>query len=172
MEKERNMSQQTEAVLPEMERSLLAGAVALGRRRKVGRTRLLAQIRVARVVAAAVVCLACGGTALAATGAWDPVIGGAQIDGPVSTSESPIPEPLLEALAVLRRAPTALDHSPEVEATLREVGFADGVRPESVRFLRAGDRGEATIALSAESAVEVEAEVKNPGEDRQPVCVF
>jgi hypothetical protein len=121
--------------------------------------------RASRVVAAGFACLALGGTAMAATGVWDPVIGSAEIDGPVSTSATPVPQDITEALGVLRRDPTAGDHSAEVEATLREVAFADGVRPDSVRFLAPGERGEATIVLSAK-------ESSMSFEEPEPVCVF
>jgi hypothetical protein len=170
MEGNKMKSDRTEALLPAMERSLAAGAAALGRRQKAGPIRRLSSVRAVRLVAAGIACLAFGGTAMAATGVWNPVIGSAEIEGPVTTSETPVPQEIVEALGVLRRAPSDRDHSPEVEATLREVAFADGVRPDSVRFLKAGDRGEATIVLSAENAIDLE--VQTAAADPQPVCVF
>lgn len=120
--------------------------------------------RASRVLAAGVACLALGGTAMAATGVWNPAIGSHVPDSPPPTvSTSPVSSAMVGALGVLRREATAQDHGPEVEATLRTLGrsfdggvlgrfYVSGVRPESVRFLEAGADGEATILFSAEES--------------------
>ena len=55
--------------------------------------------------------------------------------------------PRFTALGVLRRDPGAQDRSAEVEATLRGLGFVNGVRPDSVRYLGPGAAGEAWAEL-------------------------
>jgi hypothetical protein len=100
-----------------------------------------------------------------ASGIWDPGIGIRSSSGPATVSDTPVPAALTEALGVLRRPATAQDRSAEVEATLRGAVGADGVRPDSARYLAAGVPGEATVLLSSESV--------NPVfTDGQPLCVF
>lgn len=154
------------SMLPQLEAALTTAAAAQVSESSRGFGRRLATAKASRFAAAGLACLAFGGTAMA-TGIWNPPIGTKEIYGPVTTSNTPVPAGLSEALGVLRRDPTPLDHSAEVEATLAEVAFADGVRPDSVRFLAASGHGEATILLSAEKAV-----LDFEGDHSEPVCVF
>ncbi len=143
-------------------------SAALRRRRPFAAGGKIAGRRTPRVVATGLACIACGGTAMAATGVWDPPIGSKAPDsGPVITSTTPVPAAVTEALGVLRRPASDLDHGPEVEATLSTLGsryLSDrmpgldvsfhlrGIRPESVRYLEPGVDGEATILFSAENS--------------------
>lgn len=120
--------------------------------------------RASRVLAAGVASLALGGTAMAATGVWDPAIGSDATDSsPPTISAAPVSSAMTDALGVLRRAPGVEDRGPEVEATLATLGrsfdqgslgrsYVKGVRPESVRYLGPGIEGGATILFSSEAA--------------------
>jgi hypothetical protein len=167
-----------EPALPELERRLTTAAAARMNqsRRSLGR-RIVAS-RGSRIGLAGLACLAFGGSAMAA-GVWDPGIGtdapnegnGSALlgEGPATLATTPVPAAVTEALGVLRRDPTAQDHGAEVEATLAGVAFVDRVRPESVRFLAAGERGEATIVLTAEKSVETQFSKESSSE---AICVF
>jgi hypothetical protein len=149
-------SDRTEAVIPELERSLAAGAAGQTRGSRFSTMRRAASTRGARAAAIGATCLAFGGTAMAATGVWDPGIGAHAPDTPPPTiSASPVSAAMAEALGVFSRAPNAQDRGHEVEATLSTLGsqFADGVRPDSVRYLEGNAHGEATVLLSAERSV-------------------
>jgi hypothetical protein len=150
--------------------------------------------RTSRVLATGAACLAFGGTAMAATGVWNPLIGTEAADSPPpSISNTPVSAAVTDSLAVLRREPTDQDHGAAVEATLRTLGktfgFAHspdptrmgellryfrygvkGVRPDSVRYLGPAAPGKATILFSAEDAgfglFSLEAlEGKDPGDE-------
>lgn len=166
-----------EPALPELERRLTTAAAARMRGSRQGHGRRIVGSRGSRVAAAGLACLAFGGSAMAA-GVWNPGIGtdapmegdGSALsgEGPATVARTPVPAAVTEVLGVLRRDPTAEDRSAEVEATLAEVSFVDRVRPDSVRFLASGDRGLATIVLSAETSLETEfLEGKE-----EPICVF
>jgi hypothetical protein len=159
-------SKGNEAVaLPELERMLTVTAAGQVKESSIGIGRRIVGSRPSRIVAIGAACLAFGGSAMAATGVWDPGIGSSSYDGPATIADTPVPDALSEHLGVLRRDPTAQDRSAAVEATLRGASDADGVRPDSARFLAAGSGGEATVLLSAETTAPYEAE----GEE--PVCV-
>src|SRR3954452_25447051 len=78
-----------------------------GRRRRRTRAALIALVP-----------LLAAGTALAATGAWEPILGNDQAGHP-TRSRSALPADLTAALGVLRRPQVAADRGPDVEATLR-----------------------------------------------------
>ena len=118
--------------------------------------------RPSRIVAVGLACLAFGGTAMAASGVWNPIVGSS--DDPATISNTPVPAELTAAIGVLRRDQTDQDRSAEVEATLNGGEVPDGVRLDSVRYLAPGDNGEATILLSGERASVYETE-------EEPVCV-
>jgi hypothetical protein len=130
-----------------------------------------------RVAAAALTCLALGGTAMAATGVWDPDIGShAPYSPPPRISTTPVPAAITAELGVLRREPEALDRGSGVEATLSTLGnyFVQDVRPESVRYLGANERGEATIVFSAEDSVWSKVSQSHQsveGVDGEPICI-
>jgi hypothetical protein len=158
-------SKQTETVaLPELQRMLTVSAAGQVKESRVGAIRRIAGTRASRVAAVGAACLAFGGTAMAATGVWNPGIGAESSHGPARVSDTPVPTAMTEALGVLRRDQTDQDRSAEVEATLAKTVLADGARPSSIRYLAPGVPGEATIAFSAES----------PGSflhQKEPICV-
>lgn len=152
-------------------------AAVLGRlRAPAGRGTTRAGWRPPRVLAVGATCLAFAGTAVAASGVWDPPIGTEATDSPPpSISNVPVSAAVTDSLAVLRREPTDQDRGPEVEATLRTLGsssgFAyssdptamsellrifrygvEGVRLDSVRYLAPAADAKATILFSAEDA--------------------
>jgi len=141
-----------ETVLPELRRVVISAAAAEVEESGVGNGGRIAGWRASRVVAIGLTCLAFGGTAMAATGIWDPGIGTDTQSGPPTLSATPVPAPMTEALGVLRRASDAQDHGPAVEATLSTIGskWLEGVRLDSVRYLPAGTNGEAAILFSQE----------------------
>jgi hypothetical protein len=173
----------SEAALPELERMLANTAGRQVKESKGGLGRRIAATRASRIAAIGVACLAFGGSAMAA-GVWNPEIGtdspiegeGSALsgEGPPAVVTSPVPAAVTDALGVLRRDPTAQDRSAEVEATLAGVSFVDRVRPDSVRFLAPGDRGEATIVLSAERSLDTEASKSSLAfsKEEEPICVF
>jgi hypothetical protein len=139
-------------VLPELKRVVAIAAAAEVEVSSAGDGGRIAGWRASRVVAIGLTCLAFGGTAMAATGVWDPGIGTETQSGPPTLSATPVPAPMTEALGVLRRAPDAQDRGPAVEATLGTIGSKSlaGVRLDSVRYLSAGANGEAAILFSQE----------------------
>jgi hypothetical protein len=156
---------ETKTLLPELEQMLRTAAAGRVKESSVGDGSLARALRgrPSRIVAVGLTCLAFGGTALAATGVWNPVVGDS--DNPATLSSTAVPAELTAALGVLRRDQTAQDRSAEVEATLNgsEV-LPKGVRLDSVRYLAPAENGEATILLSGMQAPSYEA-----GEE--PVCV-
>jgi len=144
-----------EIVAEPWQASIDDGAAAVGRNRVAAGLRP-SNWRASRVLVAGVACLAFGGTAMAATGVWNPGIGSQAPDTPPPTiSAAPVPTAMTDALGAFRRAPNAQDRGPGVEATLSTLGsqFASGLRPDSVRFLEGNAGGEATVLLSAERSV-------------------
>jgi hypothetical protein len=92
--------------------------------------------RARRVAVAVVAAASIGGTALAATGLWRPILGEPGLGSPPTISASSPPASQLDELGVLRRAQTAADRSAETEAELRYMSsVASGVRTDYVRLL-------------------------------------
>lgn len=125
-------------MVPEVHGALRA-AVARGaarRRRRIPRTPLAISL---------VAGLAISGTAIAATGAWRPVLG---VGG---AHPQPAPRPLASdlrnGLAVLARPQTAADRGAAVQAVLKYGLFADRNRPHlgDVRLLATHDGGAAVL---------------------------
>jgi hypothetical protein len=145
-------SAEMDPVLPELERMLTRAAARQVRRTAPGRR--VGGWRVSRLVAVGAGCLVFAGTAMAATGVWNPVVGSES--HPATLSDTPVPADLTAKLGVLRREQTPQDRSAEVEATLAGLGGGtsgpEGVRLESVRYLAPAPNGEATILLSGERA--------------------
>ncbi|HJZ35399.1 MAG TPA: hypothetical protein VJ204_03925 [Solirubrobacterales bacterium] len=137
-------------VLPELEQMLIATAARNVRRSPGGRRFRIPTGRIPRLVAVAATCLAIGGTAVAATGVWNPIVG--HTGGPETLSGTPVPTAMTELLGVLRREQTPRDRSPEVEATLDGADVPGGVRLESVRYLGPGADGKATVLFSGVEA--------------------
>ena len=164
-----------ETVLPELKRVVTIAAAAEVEEASASDGRRIAGWRASRVVAIGLTCLAFGGTAMAATGVWDPQIGTDAYSGPTSTSDTPVSKELTDVLGVLRRPPTVEDRSAAVEATLRRVSSpTDGVRPESVRYLGPGVEGEAAVLYSAEKGRALSAPHEGPYEyapPGEPLCV-
>jgi hypothetical protein len=173
-----------EPALPELERRLTTAAAAQMKASRQSLGRRVVGFRGSRIAAAGLACLAFVGSAMAA-GVWNPEIGtdtgiegsGAPLSGqgPPTMATTPVPAAATEVLGVLRRDPTVRDRGSEVEATLANVAFVDRVRPDSVRFLAPGDRGKATILLSAETSLDTEiskSSLKLSEEEEEPVCVF
>jgi len=77
------------------------------------------------------------GTALAATGAWHPILGDSHRGHP-QEAHTAIPGNQDAALAVLRRAQTDADRGPQVRAILRLLprGEINGVHTDGIRLLR------------------------------------
>jgi hypothetical protein len=161
--------------LPELERMLTTTAGAHVKESKQSVGRRIAGARGPRLAAIGLTCLAFGGTAMAATGVWDPGIGSSASAPAPTISATPVPMATSEALGALSREPNAQDRGPEVQATLSSLGneFANGIRPDSVRYLGTNASGEATILVSAESSAftssKYGADLMGTGE---PVCVI
>jgi hypothetical protein len=163
-------SNRTTAVLPELERSLAAGAAGQNRSSRLSAIRG----RAGRVAAIGATCLAFGGTAMAATGVWNPGIGDkAPNTPPPAVSTTAVPAAMAESVGAFRRAPNAQDHGPAVEATLSTLGsqFADGIRPDSVRYLEENASGEATILLSSERSIFTSGKGMRLFGSGEPACV-
>jgi hypothetical protein len=167
-------------VLPQLERAVAAAAArTIAPRRDPWWARLGRRGTRAAVIATAT--LALGGTALAATGGWKPLIGDLATDGPPRLTSTPVPPEIANALGVLRRQQTARDRSPAVEATLHQVSsyHVEGVRPESIRYLAPAVGGEAAIVFSAEESESIDgpSPYLDPGSAApwaggDPLCVF
>jgi len=153
-----------EISLPELERMLVTAASGRVKETAAGDGSLARALRTrpSRIVAVGLACLAFGGTAMAASGVWNPIVGSSS--DPATLSNTPVPAELTAALGVLRRDQTDRDRSAEVEATLNGGEMPDGVRLDSVRYLAPGDNGEATILLSGLRAAVYETE-------EEPICV-
>ncbi|HEX5608465.1 MAG TPA: hypothetical protein VFX45_00060 [Solirubrobacterales bacterium] len=152
-----------EAGLPELEKILITAASRMGESKPSLRRRLPGG-RGSRIVAIGLCAVAFGGTAMAATGVWNPLVGSSE--HPAELSDTPVPAGLVAKLGVLRREQTPQDRSPEVEATLKvgHTGFKYkpnfAVRLGSVRYLRPGANHEPTILLSGVTTVRPEIEPK------------
>lgn len=157
-------SKGNETSLPELERMLIIAASGQVKESTAGDGSLGRALRArpSRIVAVGLACLAFGGTAMAASGVWNPIVGNS--NDPATLSNTPVPAELTAALGVLRRDQTDQDRSAEVEATLNGGEMPDGVRLDSIRYLAPGDNGEATILLSGLKAAVYETE-------EEPVCV-
>lgn len=113
--------------------------------------------RASRVVGIAAIGLVFGGTAVAATGVWNPLVGDS--NHPATLASTPVPAELIAHLGVLRREQTPQDRSAEVEATLKDGLFPpQGVRLDSVRYLAPGPNGEAVVLLSGVQTAYTEGE--------------
>jgi hypothetical protein len=157
-------SQENKTSLPELEQMLLAAACGQVKESTSGDGSLARALRVrpSRIVAVGLSCLAFGGTAMAATGAWNPIVG--DNDNPATLSSTAVPAELTAALGVLRRDQNDQDRSAEVEATLNGGEMPEGVRLDSVRYLAPAENGEATILLSGVATAPYETA-------EEPLCV-
>jgi hypothetical protein len=151
-------------VLPELESMLTVAASGQVKESSAGDGSLGRALRArpSRIVALGLACLAFGGTAMAASGVWNPIVG--SNSDPATFSDTPVPTELTAALGVLRRDQTAQDRSAEVEATLDGAEVPNGVRLDSVRYLAPAANGEATILLSGVDTAPYETE-------DEPICV-
>lgn len=158
------MNDRSPVLLPKLERMLASAATGRTVVPTAGR-RSLSRPRggLTRIAAIGAACLAFAGTAMAATGIWNPVVG--DPDDPPVLSNTPVQAALSAQLGVLRRDQTDQDRSPEVEATLNGAQVPDGVRLDSVRFLAPGVNGEATILVSGVKAAPYETK-------EEPLCVL
>jgi hypothetical protein len=158
-------TKENETSLPELEQMLVATASSRVKESTAADGSLARALRArpSRIVAVGLACLAFGGTAMAASGVWNPLVGSS--NDPATISNTPVPEELTAAIGVMGRDQTDQDRSTEVEATLDGGEVPDGVRLDSVRFLAPAENGEATILLSGEKASIYETE-------EEPVCVI
>jgi hypothetical protein len=164
-----------EAALPELERMLIetaaaqidgAAAAPAEARARTSSRRSLAGRGAPRLAALGLAAVLLTGTAMAATGVWDPPIGALTGAAPPRPATSPVPAGITDVLGILRREQTDKDRSAEVEATLSRALFADGVRPDSVRYLAPSEApGEATILFSAENPI-------GPFEPPERICLY
>jgi len=100
------------------------------------RPRRRASPRPRRLAVAVLAAFSVGGTAIAATGLWRPILGEPGLGQPPTTSASSPPAAQLTALGVLRRPQTPADRSAETEEELRYMSStASGVRTDYVRLL-------------------------------------
>src|ERR1700754_4185703 len=104
-------TKRTTTVLPQAERAIAEMAHAHAARSTSG-SRASLRRWVPRVATTGLAVLAMGGTALAATGVGNPIVGNPE--NPVTTSDTPSPTVLTEQLAILRRPQSDADHSPAV----------------------------------------------------------
>lgn len=115
--------------------------------------------------------LAVTASALAATQPWSPLLGDSQRGHP-STTDAPPPAGQLHSLAVLRRPPTAADHSPSIQIDLRLIGEQEhGVRIDYIRYLAPGVSGGAVALVPSERFSD---DAAGPGQYsvHDPLCVF
>src|SRR5664279_2982671 len=173
-EKGRTMrSREHEAALPELERMLTTSAAAQmeGSRQSLGRR--IVGSRGSRIAAIGVTCLAFGGSAMAATGVWNPSIGSQTPYAPAPTiSGAPVSTAITNAIGTLRREPTAQDHGPEVEKVLSTLSntFIEGIKPDSARFLQPAGHGEALVMFVTQASTWTKLEPSYYGTG-EPVCV-
>jgi hypothetical protein len=154
-------TKRTTAILPQAEQAIAEMAHAHAAR-STGVQKASLRRWMPRVATTGLAVLAMGGTALAATGVWNPIVGNPE--GTATTSDTPSPTVLTQQLGILRRPQSDADHSPAVEASLRGYDLPDGLRPSSVRYVGPGAAGEATIVFTGEQSHEFGAE--------QPVCLI
>jgi hypothetical protein len=117
------------------------GAQLLRYGRGLGATSVIARPprrwRSRRTGAIALVIIAVGAPALAATQPWQPLLGRPELHAvPAGTSATSPPTDQLAVLGVLRRSQTAADRGPVTVALLRHLGIEQGgVRTSSIRLL-------------------------------------
>lgn len=160
-------------VLPRLERMLAAAAADRIEQSAASSRRSRSRFSVPRIAAVALVATAFTGTAMAATGVWNPSIGDQANTPSPAISATPVPAAMAEALGAFRRAPDAQDHGPAVEATLSTLGgrFADGIRPDSVRYLGDDASGEAMVLVSAERSLFTSGDAVSVFGSGEPACV-
>lgn len=158
----------SEAVLPEVQRALHDAIVQ-------GKVDTRQWIRRPLFVVPAVV-LALGSTALAATGAWRPLLGNERLGHPTS-SRSEVPAEQLQMLGVLRRPQTDADRGPQVENMLRnalsnrsEAGGVTGVRTDSIRRIAATSKS--TWIMVPVKRVAAPKRVPGTANERDMICVL
>jgi hypothetical protein len=144
-------------VLPALRANVLAAATRRAEAAAPARLRRRRRLRAGLLAVGAVVAT---GSALAATGAWNPQVGDDRRGHP-TISGSAVPDDQLAHFGVLRRPATDADHGPKVQYALRYLdarSFA-GVRTDSVRLLSTAGRGyvlipteEATLGGAAAAA--------------------
>jgi hypothetical protein len=107
------------------------------------RARWLALIAAGGVVA--------GGTALAATGAWHPVLGSPDRGPQPLAARAGVPADQLAALAILRRPQTDADRGPLVQSALKALSreFINGIHTDAIRVVHHGPR-EVVVLIPAE----------------------
>ncbi len=163
-------SRENETALPELERMLTVAAAGQVKESSAGAGSLGRAIRVrpSRVVAVGLACLAFGGTAVAA-GVWNPGLGtnldSRSLSYMPTAASSPVPSAVTDTIGVFGGEQTDLDRNAEVEATLSNLSFVDGIRLDSVRNVGPGVDGEATIVFSAEKTGEFFTQ-------EEPVCIY
>ncbi len=165
------MSAPDQSIIPELEQLLVEAAerriqgarelrldghpapVVDGRRRPRRRARLrriLPNGIARRPAIVALAAVAAGGTAVAATRPWAPLLGNDVGGHPIPSASSP-PSDQLERLAVLRAPQTAADRGSGVQADLRTIGSQNhGVRTAYVRLLGATSTGAAVALIPTE----------------------
>src|SRR5262249_42186315 len=142
-----------------------AAAVSAGRSGKVS-WRRFCSLGPSRLAAIAFVLVLCAGTAMAATGVWDPPLGAITGRTPPLRSESPVPKRITDVLGILRRKQTWKDRSLGVEETLSRATYADGIRLDSVRYLWSDVEGMAGVLFSVRRPNPV------PHEPREQLCLY
>ena len=122
-------------LMPEVHDALARAVVARGARRRTWRpSRRVGLLAVGAVIAT--------GSAVAATGGWHPVLGDDHRGHP-QEAQAAIPGDQTAAIAVLRRAQTDADRTPQVRAVLRMLGRGEinGVHTDGIRVLRTRSDG-------------------------------
>jgi hypothetical protein len=117
-------------LMPEVHDALALAVSARGERRRSWRpSRRVGLLAVGAVIAT--------GSAVAATGGWHPVLGDDHRGHP-QVAHAAIPGDQTAAIAVLRRAQTDADRTPDVRAVLRMLGRGEinGVHTDGIRLLR------------------------------------
>jgi hypothetical protein len=145
------MNQRT--LTPQLEKMLSAAAERRVARPAPSTLRARLGGHLSRTLGIGFASLALVGTAMAATGVWDPGIGShAAFSPPPSISTSSVPAAVTEEIGALRGEPGAADRGPAVETTLSELGSLTvaNIQPDSIRFLEENAQGEATILFSGE----------------------
>jgi hypothetical protein len=135
-------------LLPEVEDRLVEAAERRFSQPRLWRLARPRLPRSTRALLATFVSLVIAVPAVAATRAWEPVLGNPSVDGssPRIAADA-IPEQQRQMLSVLRRAQTDQDHSAATLGLLEPLGpTTDGVRLQGVRLLGAG-AGDPPVAL-------------------------
>ncbi|HEY4096859.1 MAG TPA: hypothetical protein VGM33_15165 [Baekduia sp.] len=92
-----------------------------------------------------------GGTALAATGAWHPVLGSPDRGPQPLAAGAGVPADQLAALAILRRPQTDADRGPLVQSALKVLSreLINGIHTDAIRVVHHGPR-EVVVLIPAE----------------------